>query len=591
MLYPLDTLTRQCKSLNGIWQVAFDPDRHGVDKAWFDRRPRRTEDIAVPGSINEQTTERWKYLNMDWVWYFRDVHVCPSWQGRRIFLRFGSATYRAEVWMNGKSIGRHEGGYMPFEFELTDNIRFDRANRITVRVDNLLDEGTIPQGNLPPSLGGVTTWRVGNLPNVHYDFFPFMGLHRDVVLYSTPPARLERLRLTTRKLQDTSARVSVELSTSGPATALRLRIPGGKLDKTLKLDTSGSAKARVTVEKIVPWSPDNPRLYDVEATVLNDAGKVLDQYILPFGFRTIATRGGKLLLNGKPIFLRGFGRHEDNAIVGKGKSLPHLIKDYNLMKWIGANSFRTSHYPYSEEDMRMADRRGFLVIDEVAANTLAMNVLKDPATKKRLTANHIQHIRELIERDANHPSVIVWSLGNECETNHAFAASYFEKMVKCAKTLDDSRPVTFVTNQIAANEKCAKSFDIICFNSYPSWYSEPGKIESIDEQLAPEIEGLWKKYRKPILISEFGADTLPGLHDELCVMWTEEYQVEMISRVIATAERYPYVVGTHAWVFADFKVGQHNTRAMCNWKGIFTRDRRPKMVAHWLRKKWLPQGK
>jgi len=586
VLYPTDSCTRECKSLNGIWQLAFDADHRGIDKKWFNRPPARTEDIAVPGSINEQTTDRDKYLNMDWAWYFRDFSVSDLWRDRRVFLRFGSATYRAEVWLNGELLGGHEGGYMPFEFELTGKVRFGRPNRLVVRIDNLLDAGTIPQGNLGRTLGGVAGWRPGNLPNVHYDFFPFMGLHRNVTLYATAPARLEQLRLITNSLRNGDARVAVSVRASGPAKAVRLRIAGGKLDETLILDKSLAAAAKVTVRKITPWSPEKPKLYDVVATVLDDDGETLDEYVMPFGFRTIAVRRGKILLNGKPIFLRGFGRHEDISIVGKGQSMPHLVKDYNLLKWIGANSFRTSHYPYSEEDMRMADRRGFLVIDEVAANTIAMGVLADKPTAKRITSNHKQHIRELIERDASHPSVIAWSLGNECECSKDFTVSYFHEMVAYAKSLDDSRPVTFVINHSPVTEKVAEPFDIICYNRYPSWYSHPGKLEVIEDLFVPDIEGFWKKYHKPIVITEFGADAIAGEHDEYPVMWSEEYQLAMVRKMIEIAERYPYVAGTHVWVFADFKVGQHTTRVVTNRKGAFTRDRKPKLLAYWLREKW-----
>ena len=346
MLFPCDTLTRHCQSLDGVWRLAFDGKRIGIDRKYFLRPPSDTEDIAVPSSINELVSERSRYLNMDWVWYFRDFYVPAEWMSRRVFLHFGSATHRAEVFLNGRRLGGHEGGFLPFEFELTDRVHADRPNRLAVRVDNLLSARTVPQGGLNPKLGGVAAWRPETLPDVHYDHFPFMGLHRPVTLYSTGRARIENLRLTTLSLKAKSACVRIEGDFSGEADTLvascaelgfeqRIGLKGPTFDRTASLTG------------IVPWSPETPRIYDIELTLLAD-GQPLDHYVLPFGLRTIKVARGKLLLNGRAVFLRGFGRHEDAAIHGKGQSLPHIVKDHNLLRWVGANSFRTSHYPYSE---------------------------------------------------------------------------------------------------------------------------------------------------------------------------------------------------------------------------------------------------
>ncbi|MBD3391578.1 MAG: beta-glucuronidase [Chitinivibrionales bacterium] len=591
MVYPFESPTRELKSLDGVWKLRFSPDARNGKNTAPGRAPRGAVEVAVPGSINEQVVDRKEYLTMDRVRYFKEFYVPASWSGKRLFLRFGSVTRRAVVYLNGMKLGMHEGGHLPFEFEITKKGKPGRANLLVVDVDNVLNETTVPQGNIDPKVGGVASWRPGNLPNVHYDFFPFMGIDRPVMLYTTGPARLESLHLVTRRLRRATASVHASLRVSGRADTVRISCRELGLRHEIRLSGhSREIETRFTAKNVRPWSPQSPRLYTLRFEMVR-GGEVIDTYDLPFGFRTIAVKKGSVLLNGKRIFLRGFGRHEDNTIHGRGLSLPHLVKDYRLMQWIGANSFRTSHYPYSDEDMYMADRLGFMVIDEVAANTLSMLAVQNKRARAKLAKNHMQQTAELIARDINHPSVIAWSLGNECETFHRQSVSYFTGMVRFAKSLDSSRPVTFVTNTGPANERCAHVFDIICLNTYPSWYTGCGKYEDIERMLAPAVEGLWKKYRKPILISEFGADTIPGVHSEHILMWTEEYQCAMIEQIIRVAEKYPYVFGTHIWNLADFKVGQHPGRAVNNWKGVFTRERQPKMAAHEIRRLWRGTGR
>jgi len=587
VLYPTDNVKREKKALDGIWKIAFDKNRDGIDRKYFEQPPAELREIAVPASLNEQTVDRGLYNYMDWVWYFRYFSVSAGWREKRIFLRIGSATYRAEVYLNGRRLGGHEGGYLPFEFEVTDIVRFDRENFLAIRVDNLLDATTIPQGNLDPSCGGeVVTWRVGNFPNVHYDFFPYMGLHRPVIIYATGSSRLENVRLTTVSIQDQRAEVRANFSYSGEVDSLVVNIKEKGFSKKISLPPGEtSVEEQLLIDKITCWSPEKPRLYDIEITLWKN-GELADLYNLPFGFRTVEISSGKLLLNSREIFLKGFGRHEDLNVIGKGLNLPFLVKDYELMKWVGANSFRTSHYPYSEEALQMADRRGFMVIDEAAANTLSMHAVKNSKDRDKLSLNHKRHVEELIQRDYNHPSVVIWSLGNECETYVESGKGYFREIVAHAKGLDTSRPVTFVIDSSPETELEADSFDVICFNDYPSWYVNCSHYEKIGEMLRPKIEGFWKKYGKPIIISEFGADTIPGLHSEYNLMWSEEFQVEMLKRVLAVAGEYPYVAGAHIWNFADFKVGQHTTRVTLNWKGLFTRERHPKLAAHEIRKLW-----
>lgn len=585
MLYPLETATRELKTLDGIWRVCFDPEHRGLRDRYADGiPPERALEVAVPGSLNEQLTERAHYLNLDWVWYELAFRVPAGWRGRRIFLRIGAATYRADVFVNGRLLTSHEGGYTPIEVELSEHVRPGAEQRLVVRVDSLLSATTVPQGGLDSKVGGVAAWRAGNNPDVHWDFFPFMGIHRPVVLYATGAARLRSVRVTTQSLHQGEAQLHVSGHVDGPAQRLVLRVPELGVEQSAAVTGSGAVELDVALTGVTPWSPDQPQLYELDFA-LEDDGGVVDSYQLPFGVRTLRVEGGQLLLNGAPLALRGFGRHEDAPIVGRGLSLPHLVKDLGLLRWVGANSFRTSHYPYAEEYLRQADRHGLLVIDEVAANTLSLRAVSEQAPLAELAAQHRAQIQELIERDYNYASVIAWSLGNECET-YLEKTEYFGQMVGYAKQLDASRPVLFVINSEPQNELAAHDFDLIGVNLYPSWYSDCGKLEAIAPALERSLRGFWDKFGKPILICEFGADAVAGMHSELPLMWSEEYQAEMIELVLDEAARHPYVVGTHVWNFADFKVGQHPGRVMLNHKGVFTRDRAPKLAAQALRRRW-----
>ncbi len=592
MLYPHDSACRESRPLDGIWDCRFDAAREGLEARWFDTPPADRREVAVPASVNEQFADRAAYLNMDWLWYFRTFTVPASWEGRRLFLRFGSANYRAEVFLNGRRLGDHEGGFMPFEFEVTGAVRRDADNLLAVRVDNLLDACTIPQGGLDPAVGGVAAWREHNLPDVHYDFFPYMGIQRPVVLYATGATRLERLRLTTTSLEPAGTGLALRLAFSGPAEEARVRVDELGFETAFPLEpaegsgTGAAAERDLELPGVTPWSPEQPKLYRVTVQLLN-GGQTADEYHLDFGFRTIRVEGDRVLLNGQPLFLRGFGRHEDTPVSGRGLNLPFMVKDYALMRWIGANSFRTSHYPYSEEMLALADRLGFVVVSEAAANTLSMKAVTDPAAKGRLLAEHCRQLTEQVERDHNFASVLFWSLGNECETFLEEGDDYFPKVVAHARSLDASRPVTIVLLPIpAAEERVAHLFDVLMLNNYPAWYTRCGRYEEIESILRPALEEFHAKYGKPILVSEFGADTMPGLHSPYGLMWTEEFQFEMIRRVIDVAESYPFVFGTHVWNLADFRVGQHTMRVVNNWKGVFTRDREPKMAAHLLRERW-----
>jgi len=316
-----------------------------------------------------------------------------------------------------------------------------------------------------------------------------------------------------------------------------------------------------------------------------------DIYRMEIGIRTVRVEGKQFLINEKPFYFKGFGKHEDSDIRGKGLDQVINIKDFNLLKWIGANSFRTSHYPYSEEILFLADQYGIAVIEEAPAVGLNLwnrneKVFTEGRVDGKTLEHHLEIMRELIARDKNHPSVIMWSVANEAATYEDGAEEYFRRVIEETRRLDPTRPITIVENTKASETKVSKYVDVICVNRYYSWYTDSGDLSVIEYQLERDLREWYELYRKPIILSEFGADAISGFHSDPPLMFTEEYQQEMIKRFVGVLDRLDFVVGEHIWNFADFMTKQSITRVVGNKKGVFTRNRQPKMVAHFLKERW-----
>ncbi|HSB00966.1 MAG TPA: glycoside hydrolase family 2 TIM barrel-domain containing protein, partial [Anaerolineales bacterium] len=325
----------------------------------------------------------------------------------------------------------------------------------------------------------------------------------------------------------------------------------------------------------------SPHLYQLTVE-LESGGQAFDRYTLPVGIRTVRIAGDRLLLNGQPVYLRGFGRHEDFPVVGRGFLPALIVKDYALMQWVGANSFRTTHYPYSEQMMDLADQLGFLVIDETPAVGLFFD---EPGLDRRLGLCR-QYTQELIERDKNHPSVIAWSLANEPHSWRPAAKPFFRELYDLARSLDTTRPITVVTH-VGVDEEAFEFLEFMCLNRYSGWYTDPGELDLGCQKLSAELDALYAKYHKPLVLTEFGADAVAGCHAEQPEMFSEEYQAEMLARYIEVLRTKPFVVGEHIWNLCDFKTGQSVRRVGgLNLKGVFTRDRKPKLAAHRLRELW-----
>ncbi len=574
MLYPQSNPLRQALDISGIWDFCIDPQSAGESGGWAQGLPT-SRPIAVPASWNDQYLDLHDYLGL--AWYQTTFDLPWGWAGRKICLRFGSVNYLASVWVNGELAGGHEGGHLPFEFDISAHVR-PQANRLVVCVDGALAPDRVPPGNVPPDPNDVFSNQ--NYPAASFDFFPYCGIHRPVWITARHPDGIDDLKVTTG-IDGANGQVTVELR-AGTAGVARFHMSGHGMQASAEVPISGGqAAAELTLPSALLWEPGAPNLYTLAVEVRRD-GATIDQYTLPIGIRTIAVAGDQLLLNGKPIVLKGFGRHEDFAIAGRGLLPPVVVKDYALLEWIGANSFRTSHYPYSEEMLMLADRLGYLVIAETPAVGL---FFAEAGLARRLELCR-QFTQELIERDRNHPSVIMWSLANEPHSRPAVSKPFFAELYHLARSLDTSRPITLVSYK-GLPEESFEFLDVVCLNRYFGWYSEMGQLEVGLTRLSEELDALHDRYPKPLILAEFGADAIPGLHAMPPEMFSEEYQADFITRYVELLSGKPYIAGQHVWNLCDFKTAQavHRVGGM-NYKGVFTRDRQPKLAAHKLRALW-----
>jgi beta-glucuronidase len=592
VLKPRSTATRELVGLDGLWLFATDATTEPAP--W--RGPLDTPlEAAVPASYNDLFTDKAIRGHVGRVWYQRMVRVPRGWDGERVVLRFDAATHHGQVYVDDALVAEHTGGYTPFAADITAHVRAGAEFRLTVGVSNELTNTTIPPGT-------ITVTQDGHRQQKYlHDFYNYAGLARSVWLHSLPAVHVTDIALVTG-LDAGSGTVEYAVETNTPApSGVRVRV----------LDASGGevasaegAAGTLRIDDVTPWQPGAAYLYTLVAEILDSDGTVLDTYPQPFGVRTVEIRGDRFLINGEPFYFTGFGKHEDSPVRGKGHDDAYLVHDFQLMEWAGANSFRTTHYPYAEEILDFADRHGIVVIDETAAVGINLAVeggltgrphrptySPDTCNDDTLAA-HAQAIRELIDRDKNHPSVVMWCLANEPSTHEDGAREYFEPLVELTRKLDPTRPLSYTHSLLSTldNDRIADLFDLVCLNRYYGWYIGTGDLATAEASMEAELRAWAEKYGKPILMSEYGADTLPGLHSVWDLPWSEEYQVAYLDAHHRAFDRVPSVIGEHVWNFADFQTTDGIHRVDGNRKGVFTRDRRPKAAARALRARWRALG-
>lgn len=582
MLYPQLNEKRTKISLNGVWKFKLDENGIGDKEKWYANEFKDFKYMSVPGSFAEILIEKGIRNYCGDVWYQTDLIIPNNILEYRKILRFGSVTQNCTVYINGEKVGEHIGGYTPFEIDIS---HLTGKNLLTIKINTILTDETLPVGYYVEEKIGDKTFKK-NIPN--FDFFNYCGIHRDVLVYTTNKDYIEDITVKTLNINDNNALLRYNIKTKGHGE-INVEVYD---EEGILVATSKSQENEILIKNVNLWNPLKPYLYKIKVKFSNDL------YELDYGIRTVEVKNKKFYINNKEFYFKGFGKHEDAYYLGKSQNDALNILDLNLMKWINANSFRTSHYPYSEEMMMLCDKLGIVVIDEVPAVGVHLNFTMNVEKTNRNTwkeiktyENHKKVIEELINRDKNYACVVMWSIANEADTATEGAYEYFKPLYDLTKQLDDTRPATIVLIGESTPDKCKVSsmIDVICLNRYYGWYTETSDLEMAKLKLKEELDGFVLKYpEKPILITEYGADTIAGFHtvfDE--VLYTEEFQNNYYKAYHEIMDKCENLIGEQVWNFADFETIENLKRIQGNKKGIFTRDRKPKMIAHYFKERWL----
>lgn len=574
-MYPQTNAVRSVRDLSGVWDFRFN-----ANEPW--------QPIAVPASYNDQSPDP-EFRRHYGMAYYRTTFTVP--EGARRVLRFDAVTHNAVVRLNGQEIVTHRGGFLPFEADITALAKPGDTVTLEVEVDNRIGHGTLPVGNeggtafFGSDNAGIPAVEAGkarqqmqgvNLPN--FDFFNYAGITRPVRLYTTPAAYIRDITL----VAGADGKLHYTVDTVGE----------GNVQLTV-LDANGRAVAdadgaagTLQVKNARLWQPrpGTPYLY----TALVRFGT--DEYRQPFGFRSVEVRGHQFLINGEPFYFKGPCKHEDSFFRGRGYDACVTVTDLKLYEWLNANCLRMSHYPYAEEVYDLCDRLGIVVIDETPAVGIGAGAACDPYKTFPLKNYHSAVLKAMIDRDKNHPCVVLWSLGNEPDTEHfpESARDYWRPLYEQAHAQDpQGRPVTMVCCQNDyTKDITTRTMDVVCINRYYGWYNLSGDLDNASYAFRQELD-FWKGIDKPLILSEYGADTVAGLHGVAPEMFTEEFQAEYYKAINACLDSYAFVVGEWPWNFADFSTQQGPMRVgSCNRKGLFTRERTPKLAAHYFRDRW-----
>lgn len=532
---------RHLVSLNGTWRFTLDPFREGLRQKWFAHDAAPIEDWEIPRDYDDgawQTIEVpgcWNMAREEWrryegaAWYSREFVISDQ-KTNRVLLRVGAANERTRVFLNGRFCGLHLGGSTPFFVDLTARLR-SGSNHLMIEVDN--------------------TRRPDAVPMDHFDWFNYGGLYRDIGFVIVPAVCITDFRAT---LGSQGVEIALALSDRVDGTAtieilglgpVEMRIQEGRGRMTLDFDPD-------------PWTPETPRLYDIIASFGMD--RVTDRV----GFRRIEVSGTDLLLNGSPLSLRGICVHEDDREVGKCSDEADIRRRFAHLRDMGANAARLSHYPHHELAARIADEMGILLWEEIPVYWAI--AFDDSGTFE----NARNQLHELILRDANRASVIIWGVGNENADTEP-RLSFMRRLAETARALDPTRLIgaACLINRVAfrIEDRLAKHLDVIGLNEYFGWY-EPG-YEGLLRLLENSDPG------KPVVISETGAEAAPGHFGNAAELFTENRQAAMLSRQVEIAAATPYVAGIFAWLLYDFRSDRRQTRHQRGWnrKGVIADDK------------------
>jgi beta-glucuronidase len=556
--------------LNSYWNYIADP----LETGYYDYRRRPSSDgffkdhdvdninafkeydfdsspvMGIPGDWNTQSDKLFLYEGT--LWFKREFVYEPG--DNTVYLYFGAANYDAKVYLNGQKAGEHEGGYTPFNFNVTPLLRKGK-NKLIVKVDNKRRTDAVPTNN--------------------FDWFNYGGITRDVMLVELPRTFIQSYSIQLKKDDGKLIAARIQLAGERKAQQVRLQIPELKVDRLLQTGAEGVASVEIPADP-QRWSPQDPKLYDVR--ISSETDEVSDA----IGFRTIETRGREILLNGEPVFLKGVSIHEEAPF--RNGRIYKEEEDRILLEWakeLGCNYVRLAHYPHNEQMVRLAERMGLMVWSEIPVYwTIQWE-------NQAVYDNALNQLDEMMERDQNRANIIIWSIANE--TPHSDARDRFlSSLAAYARRKDNTRLISIAMERkdkskvvLSVNDNMSRYVDVISFNQYVGWYD--GTSEKID-RVKWEID-----YEKPVIISEFGAEAVAGLHGDSTQLWTEEYQAALYRKTLRMIdERMPLVSGISPWVLKDFRSSRRllpNVQDGFNRKGLVS-DRGERKLAFRVLKEW-----
>jgi len=556
-------------SLNGDWHYIVDVQEEGYydyrrqPMSWgFFRnaKPQKPSDLIeydfsksptmhIPGDWNTQDASLFFYEGT--VWFGRDFEYKKK-DGVRTLLYIGAVNYDSHVFLNGKEVGAHIGGFTPFNIDVTEEMK-DGSNFICIKADNKRS--------------------AENVPTLIFDWWNYGGITRDVLLVEVGERYVENYKI--RLDNDDLELIHFELNLNKKIRGenVRLRIPELNVNESLQTDRYGSVEKTLR-KRAELWSPENPKLYKV---YIDYNGMSIEDEI---GLRSIKTVGKQILLNGKPIFLKGISVHEEKAYGGgRANSTDDARLLISWAKELGCNYMRFAHYPHNEFAVREAERQGMLVWSEIPVYW----TIDWTNTDTYLNAEN--QLREMITRDWNRCNIIIWSIANE--TPHGNARDRFlSRLSNYAKSLDDSRLISMAMEVSSAsnyvnrlNDNMNKYVDVISFNQYVGWYR--------DVHDAPKMT--WEiPYDKPVIISEFGGGAKYGYHGDKGERWTEEFQENLYKENLAMFEKIDGLAGITPWILKDFRSPRRvlpGVQDYYNRKGLFS-DNGEKKLAFYVLRDW-----
>ena len=560
-------------SLNGEWNYIVDVQEEGyydyrmkpMQWGFFQNaKPQRPEDLIeydfdksptmrIPGDWNTQDERLFFYEGT--VWFKKSFQTVPM-QDYRTLLYFGAVNYDCHVWVNGKEVGHHVGGFTPFNYDISD-LLIEGENTIIVKVDNKR--------------------HAEDVPTQIFDWWNYGGITRDVKLIKVPPVYLEDYNLQLTSLEGRRLSFSVKLNKPEADHTVTLSIPELKIKKTIKTAADGTASVNMKAKPQL-WCPENPKRYQVEITL--DNSTIGDS----IGFRMIETRGKQILLNGQPIFLKGISIHEEKP--NGGGRANSTADAHTLLSWakeLGCNFVRLAHYPHNEYMVREAERMGILVWSEIPCYwTIAW---KNPKTYE----NACNQLTDMISRDHNRANIIIWSIANE--TPHsAERDAFLSRLAKQARSLDSTRLISMAMEVTGAsnyvnrlNDNMNEYVDVVSFNQYIGWYRDVNDAPMMTWEIP---------YDKPVIISEFGGGAKFGYHGAKNQRWTEEFQENLYRENTAMLDKIDGLAGTTPWILKDFRSPRRvlpGIQDYYNRKGLFS-DKGEKKLAFYVLKQWY-EGK